>query len=292
MRYLLLIIGVYCCSTSVIFIKIGNTDPVVLSAYRLIIGGLVLMPLAARAMRNTRRISWKELVGRTLAPAIFLGVHFISWIIGARLTPSANASLIVNMVPVVMPLLLLVVVHEKINSAEAIGTILALTGVIYLGFADFSMSRQHAFGDLICFLSMVTYALYLIFARKNKDLPSVYIYVVPVYLIAGFFCLGIAIALEIAGKDTIWFGDDAVTEWISILGLALVPTVLGHSLINWAFRTIRGQAVVIINLAQFIFAGIMGFILLKEVPQLSFYISSILVVAGALFVILKSEKVT
>lgn len=292
MRYLLLIIGVYCCSTSVIFIKIGNTDPVVLSAYRLIIGGLVLMPLAMRAMKKAKKISWRELLGRTLAPAIFLGVHFISWIIGARLTPSANASLIVNMVPVVMPLLLLVVVHEKINGAEAIGTILALTGVIYLGFADFSLSRQHAFGDFICFLSMVTYALYLIFARKNKDLPSVYIYVVPVYLIAGFFCLGIAIILELAGKETVWFGDDAVIEWISILGLALVPTVLGHSLINWAFRSIRGQAVVIINLAQFIFAGIMGYILLKEVPQLSFYISSIMVVAGALFVILKSEKVT
>lgn len=292
MRYLLLIIGVYCCSTSVIFIKIGNTDPVVLSAYRLIIGGLLLMPLAVKAKKRAKNLYWSHLLRRTTAPAIFLGVHFIIWIIGARLTPSANASLIVNMVPVVMPLLLLLVVHEKINRAEGIGTVLAMAGVLFLGVSDFSMSRQYALGDFVCFLSMLGYAFYLIFARKNKDLPSIYVYVVPVYLIAGIFCLLLAIVMELAGAHVVWFGNDAAMEWTSILGLALVPTVLGHSLINWAFRSIRGQAVVIINLAQFIFAGIMGYVLLKEVPQLSFYIASLLVVAGALFVILKSEKVS
>ncbi len=290
MRYLLLLIGVYCCSTSVIFIKIGSTDPVVLSAYRLLIGGAVLIPFAIKALKKAGNVSLKDLFRRTIVPAAFLGIHFIIWIMGARLTPSANASLIVNMVPVVMPLLLLLVVHEKINRAEAVGTALAMAGVLYLGLSDFNLSRQHAIGDFACFLSMLGYAFYLIFARKNKDLPSIYIYVVPVYLMAGLLCLGLAIILELAGADIVWFGENQAMEWTSIIGLALVPTVLGHSLINWAFRLIRGQAIVIINLAQFIFAGIMGFILLKEVPQLTFYISSVMVVVGALVVILTAEK--
>jgi drug/metabolite transporter (DMT)-like permease len=292
MRYLLLIIGVYCCSTSVIFIKIGTTDPIVLSAYRLLIGGCVLIPFAIRSLKRTSDVSLKNLFRRTITPAVFLGIHFISWIIGARLTPSANASLIVNMVPVVMPLLLLMVVRERINRPEALGTVLAIAGVLYLGFSDFNFSRQYATGDLICFISMLLYAFYLIFARKNKDLPSVYIYVVPVYLMAGIFCLGIAVLLDSVGMDIVWFGEDPTMEWTSILGLALIPTVIGHSLINWAFRLIRGQAVAIINLAQFIFAGIMGYLLLKEIPQFAFYIASMMVVAGALFVVLKAEKAT
>jgi drug/metabolite transporter (DMT)-like permease len=137
---------------------------------------------------------------------------------------------------------------------------------------------------------MLFYAFYLIFARKNKEMPSIYLYVVPVYLMAGLFCLMIALALELGGREVVWFGPDAKMEWISIIGLALIPTVLGHSLINWALTRIRGQAVVIINLAQFIFAGIMGFLLLDEIPALVFYLASTLVVCGALIVIKHSRS--
>lgn len=289
MRYLVLIFGVFCCSTSVIFIKIGTTDPVVLSAYRLLLGGLFLVPFALRA-RKAEKPPWRDLLRRALPPAGFLGIHFITWIMGARMTPSANASLIVNMVPVVMPLLLLFVIREKITRAEGFGTAAAMAGVGLLGLGDFNLSPEYALGDAVCFLSMLFYAFYLIFARKNRDLPSVYLYVVPVYLLAGLLCLGIAGFMDLAGRPVVWIGEDLRSEAVSILGLAIVPTVFGHSIINWALRSIRGQAVVIINLAQFIFAGIMGYLLLDEIPHLVFYLASLLVVIGAIVVIRHSPR--
>ena len=289
MPYLVLIFGVFCCSTSVIFIKIGGTDPVVLSAYRLIIGGLCLLPLSLRARQHADCPAFSKLIRRALPPAFFLGIHFITWIAGARLTPAANASLIVNMVPVVMPLLLLVILKERITRPEGLGTVAAITGVLLLGIGDLNLSSEYALGDAVCFLSMLFYAFYLIFGRKNRDLSSIYLYVVPVYLLAGIFCLSIAVVFELLGWEVVWFGSDTGTELVSILGLALVPTVFGHSIINWALRSIRGQAVVIINLAQFIFAGIMGFLLLGEIPHAVFYLASTLVVAGAIVVIRHSR---
>lgn len=285
MRYLLLIFGVYCSSTSIIFIKIGSTNPIALSAYRLILGGLFLMPFAIRPWLRRGQVSTAKLLKQAFPPAILLGVHFISWIYGGRLTPSANASLVVNMVPVVMPLLLFFIVHERINRAEGSGTLIAMAGVIVLGFADFNLSPEYATGDLICFLSMLFYAFYLIFARKNREMTSIYLYVVPVYLMGGVFCLGVAGLLQLTGTEVSWIGQDLRMEWISILGLALIPTVFGHSLTNWALTRIRGQVVVIINLAQFIFAGIMGFFLLGEIPNFTFYLASLLVVAGVVIVI-------
>lgn len=283
MRYAVLIFGVFCCATSVIFIKISATDPVALSAYRLILGGLLLLPLALRHRHSSP--PFKRLLARTSPPALLLGIHFVSWIIGARLTPSANASLIVNMVPVVMPFLLLLVVRERVTRLEIIGTLVALMGVVILGYGDLSLSREHALGDLVCFLSMLFYAGYLIFARKNRDLPSIYVYAVPVYLLAGIFCLALAAIIELAGYPVRWMGPDSGTEWIAILGLALVPTLIGHSIINWALQHIRGQAVVVLNLAQFIFAGALGFVLLQEMPTTVFYLASLIVIAGALMVI-------
>ena len=290
MRYLLLLFGVYCCSTSIIFIKIGSTNPIALSAYRLILGGLFLIPFAIRPWRNRGDVKGKTLLKQALPPAILLGVHFISWILGGRLTSSANASLVVNMVPAVMPLLLLVVVHERINKVEGWGTVLALLGIVTLGAADFNLSPEYATGDFICFISMLLYAAYLIFARKNREMTSIYLYVVPVYIIGGLFCLLIATVLHLAGTQIIWIGPDLKMEWISIIGLALIPTVFGHSIINWAMTRIRGQAVVIINLAQFIFAGTMGFFILHEVPGLTFYVASAMVVVGAVIIIRHPHK--
>jgi len=284
MRYLILLFGVFCCATSVVFIRIGATDPVALSAYRLLLGGTLLLPLALRHMGGAA-LRWPGLLRRAWAPALLLAVHFSTWNSGARLTPSANASLIVNMVPVVMPFLLLAVLGERITRAEAAGTVVAMSGVLLLAGGDFHFSREHALGDAVCFLSMLFYAGYLIFGRKNRDLPSVYVYVVPVYLLAGLACLAWAGMQELAGREVVWLGPDRRLEWISILGLALVPTVLGHSIINWALRVIRGQAVVIINLAQFVFAGALGFLLLGEVPHAVFYAAALLVVAGAVTVV-------
>ncbi|MGC9452626.1 MAG: DMT family transporter [Oceanipulchritudo sp.] len=292
MRSLLLIFGVFCCSTSVIFIKVGQTDPVVLSAWRLLLGGLFLFPLSLGAWKKVRDQGPQRILRRTLPPALFLGIHFITWIMGARLTPSANASLLVNMVPVVMPFLLFFVISERITRTEGLGTLAAMSGVLLLGIGDFNLSREYALGDVICFLSMLFYAFYLIYARKNRDLPSIYLYVVPVYLMAGLLCLGIAGLLELSGRPVLWLGPDLKMEAVSILGLALIPTVFGHSIINWALRSIRGQAVVIINLAQFIFAGIMGFVLLGEVPHLVFYLASLLVVGGAVIVIRQRDPAT
>jgi drug/metabolite transporter (DMT)-like permease len=289
MRYLLLIIGIFCCSTSILFIKIGSTDPIALSAYRLLLGGFLLIPVMVVSIRKSGGLNIRKTLAMTLPPAVFLGIHFVSWIIGARMTSVANASLIVNMVPVAMPFLLYFVVSEKISRLEGIGTFAAMLGVLLLGASDFHLSRAHAIGDVVCFFSMLFYAFYLVFARKNKDLPSIYVYIVPVYLIAGLLCLATAAVVDLSGGNLMWIGPDLKTELISILGLAIVPTLLGHTLINSSFRHFRGQVVSIFNLSQFIFAGTLGFLILGEIPHLLFYLASIFVVIGSIITLMSSE---
>jgi len=282
--YFLLLFGIFCCSTSVIFIKIGTTDPVLLAAYRCILGGLILSPIAWKRLKRHAEWNFRRLLAVTWPPMFFLAIHFVSWIFGARLTPAANASLLVNMVPVVMPLLLFLYLREMLNRAEIAGTVLAMTGVFLLGAGDFNLSPEYALGDAISFLSMLFYAIYLIYARKHREIPSIYLYVVPVYLGAGLICLVLGLLRYAVSADINLIGGSGMKEWISILGLALVPTVLGHSIINHAMKNIRGQVVAILNLGQFIFAGTMGYFLLGEVPSIVFLTASLLVILGALLV--------
>ena len=71
-----------------------------------------------------------------------------------------------------------------------------------------------------------------------------------------------------------------MTDFIMTLGLALGPTIVGHSLMNRAMTRLQPQVVSLFNLTQFIVAGILAFVLFRELPRPEFVISSALIVAG------------
>lgn len=276
-----LVLGVFFCSTAVIFIKASELDPVLLAGYRQWFAAVALLPLFW-----ARRALWRpEMWRRCVVPGILLGLHFISWIVGARLTPAANASLIVNLVPVAMPIFMFLVVREVINRGEVIGTLLAIVGVVLLTAADFSFDQQYFVGDVVCFGSMLLYAGYLTYGKVNRDFPSIWLYVVPVYGIGGLFCLLLGGIGWLFGWVDPSLGSAPMREIGLLVGLTLIPTVLGHSTMNWAMQKMRGQLVAIVNLGQFIFAGVMGWLLLQELPTPAFYPACVLLVAGAIIAI-------
>jgi drug/metabolite transporter (DMT)-like permease len=277
-KILLLIFGVFTAATAVIMIKHSTVDPVLLASYRLLVAGVLLLPLFMMDLRrHRRRFQWRQL-RLAILPGVLLGLHFITWIIGARLTTAANSSLIVNMVPVVMPFLLVLLVRERLTRGELAGTGIAMLGLGLLAGSDLNLSREFFLGDVMCFVSMLFYALYMALARRNRTLPSLWLYVVPLYLIGGASCLGVAIA-----RGSALPGIGSGKNLALIIGLAVVPTIMGHSIFNYSMKHLRGQVVSLLGLGQFIFAAALGVVLLSppEIPHWSFYPAAVLVVAGA-----------
>ncbi len=290
-QYLMLVLGVWACSTSVLFIKSSASDAIWLSAYRTLLAGLFLSPFFITACRKHGREHAVLALRRGLLPAAFLALHFISWMYGARMTASAHATLIVNMTPVSMPLALYLAVRERLNKAEVAGTLLALVGVLLLSIGDFRFRSEYAIGDIVCFLSMLLYTGYLALGRKNRDAPSVWLYVVPTYSVCGLICAVVGFAAwGVSPHFNPVAAFQSPSEWILVLGMVLVPTVAGHSLVNQALRTLRGQTVVVVNLGQFIFAGAMAWPLLHDYPEPAFYPAAILVIIGALIVVFKAPR--
>jgi drug/metabolite transporter (DMT)-like permease len=275
----LLAIAVFACATSVIFIKASAVHPVLLPAYRLGMGAVLLLPAFLGQWRAHRGSYTRAHVWRSVLPAALLALHFVAWTVGARMTPSANGSLLVNLVPLVMPFLLYLQVGEVINRREIAGTSLALAGILWLGAGDFRLERSHLLGDLMCLLAMVLFALYLVAARRNRDVPGLWLYVVPVYAMSSVMCFASATPF------TAVFEILPGREYLLLLGLAAVPTVIGHTLLNHAMRHVRGQIVSVATTNQFVFAAALAYPLLGEVPRPGFYPAAALVMAGAWLVI-------
>ncbi|MBD3391004.1 MAG: EamA family transporter [Chitinivibrionales bacterium] len=282
-KVLLLLVGVYACSTAIIMIKLSTTEPMLLAGLRQLVAALVLTPLYLRDLRRFNRRFGVSVVKDSVVPGILLGIHLISWVIGGRLTLAANASLIVNMIPAVMPVLLIAFAREIPKRREMAGTVVALSGLVILGGGDIHFSAQTFKGDIICFVSMLFFASYMALARRYREQGSLWLYVVPLYYVGGMFSLLISFVL------TRPVFPDTPREILLIVGLGLIPTVFGHTILNQSMRTVRGQTVSILNLGQFVFAGVMGFFVLNEIPSLSFYAASLFVVAGSVLAILSGR---
>jgi drug/metabolite transporter (DMT)-like permease len=248
---------------------------VTLACARLLIAVLVLSPLLVRDLRRHRVAPGLGLLRPTLWPGVALGVHLVVWNAGARMTAAANASLVVNMVPLATPLLLWVIARERLNRGEWLGTALGLAGIVLLTGRDYELDRAFFAGDAVCLLAMLLFALYLVLGRK-RQVATLWLYVVPLYAVAAFTCLVACLLVEepLAGLDE-------PREIVMALGLALVPTVLGHSSLNHAMQALRGQVVSVANLCQPLSAALLALLLLDEVPRPAFYGAALLILAGA-----------
>ena len=269
-------------STSVIFIKASTTHPVLIAAIRLTIATLLLTPLERREQRRHAALLATQTSARPWIAGVILALHFITWNYGARMTDAAQASLIVNLVPVAVPFFLWFLAREGINRREVIGTLVTLAGVLLLTVNDVVASTGSAPGNLMCFISMLLFACYLALGRRYRHLPSIWLYVVPVYRTAALTCALVSLPLLSTGMR--WTSP---IEWIYLFALAIIPTIVGHSLLNGAMRHFRGQVVGLATCAQFVFAGSLAWWIFGELPTPIFYAASAIVVTGIAIVIRK-----
>jgi len=275
---LLLAVGLLACASSVIFIKASQLEPVLLCALRLWVAVLALLPWYLRDLeREPRRPSHRELLAGAWLPGVVLGAHFIAWVIGARLTPAINASLIVNLVPLVTPVWLFMLLREGISRFEVAGTVVALIGLFLLQAGRFELGADSWVGDGICLIAMVLFALYLVLGRRQRVTSSLWLYVVPLYACAALACSAVSLMLESPARAP-W----SVREASLALALGVVPTVVGHSILNRSMQHMSAQLVGVANLSQPGFAALLAYLFLNETPPLETYLAGAVVLAGVL----------
>lgn len=283
LSWLILLVGIVATACSFVFIRESSEPPVMLAAWRVLLATIMLSPAYLLARRRYGDGTPLQVLQRSLLPGIVLSAHFITWVIGARLSLGANATIIVNLVPLAMPVLLWLMFGDVMQRREWLATGLAVAGLGVLAIDNLQLNAGHLLGDAVCLLSMFLFAFYLTLARHHSQLRSIWLYVVPVYAVAGVSSL-------LAAP---FFGPVAPSlEWHNmamVFSLAAVSTVIGHSALNFSMQHMRGQTVGVMTLAQFIVAGIIAYFLYAEVPTLLFYVASALMVTGMFMVMINQQ---
>lgn len=282
--WVILLFGVFATACSFVFIRESSEPPVMLAAWRVLLASIMLFPAYWLARQRHGDSAPLQVLKRSLFPGIVLAAHFITWVIGARLSLGVNATIIVSLVPLALPIIVWILFSEAMQKLEWIATALALSGLAVLAFDGMTVNSAHLTGDAICLVSMVLFALYLALARRSSHLPSLWLYVVPVYAVSGVASL---LAAPFFGPITPQW-----TAWnvAMVFALAGVSTVIGHSALNFAMQHMRSQTVGVMTLAQFVVAGVIAYFLYQEVPSLLFYPASFLMVLGMALVVLNQKE--
>lgn len=277
--FTLLLLGEVSLSIAVILIKASTEHPLLVASYRLFVAAVALIPFFIHDLRRYpgtygwRQFSW------SILPAAALALHFMTWVTGARLTRVANASMIINLTPVIMPFFVWFLFRERVQKLEVWGTILTLAGMMVMTAGNLQVSQSGFRGDLICTGSMLAYAAYIALGRKNGARIPLWLYMVPLYFIAGVICFLCALFFINPIKPY------TTENLLYILGLGIIPTVCGHSILNYVLKTFRGQVVSVTNLAQPVISGVIAFMVFGETPSAAFYPAAALIFTGVLVVL-------
>jgi len=272
--WLALMIAIPAGSTAVLFIKASHMPALWLAASRLLIAALIIFPLAIRDQRLSTLRWTPRALALAVIPALALACHFALWILGARLTNAVDASLIGNLLPVALPIVVFLLLRELPSRRELAACIIGICGIVGMGLAAARHGGvNEARGDVLCGLSLIGVAVYLSLARRLRR-GSLWIYLVPIYGFAGLFSALMAWFFQ--GPPQMPHGR----ELLLMLGLAVIPTVIAHSIYNRAMTELRPNVLGVLNLLQCPLAGVAAWLIWDEHPSLGFYVASCAAVAA------------
>lgn len=293
-------LGIFASSTASIFIRYAQQDApsLVIAAYRLVLATVILLPILL--LRD--RASLARLRGKTLQLAVlagfFLALHFASWISSLEYTSVASSVVFVSTSPLYVALLSQFFLGEQINPTLRYAIALALLGTLLIALSDacslegrFQCPPLQTFfagsaikGDLLALGGGLTGAGYILIGRKVQREITLLPYINLVYGIGAIFLVGFVGVSNLQA-----FGFPPIT-FLWLLLLALIPQLIGHSMINWALRFFTAAFVSITLLVEPIGSSALAFIILDERPRLLMVFGSALILSGVIAASLRQRK--
>ncbi len=280
--YLSLIVATFAVSWAAILIKLSGAGPLPTAFYRVAIASVILaVPAIPRLRRSFKNISATDRL-IMLSSGIALGLHFAVWITSLYYTTVSNSTILVATQPVFVLAMEALSGQEKIETRAVIGIALSLAGMIIISGGDINLGREYIIGDLLALAGAFLAGVYLFIGRKIRAKVDNFSYILPVYSISA---LTLLIICTISGVN---MTDYPLRSWIFFLLLALIPTVIGHSLYNWLLEYVPAHKVATTILGEPIGATILAIFFLDQIPGWWTVIGGCLILLG-IYIVLRKQ---
>lgn len=282
---LVLGLGVIAVSSASILVR-WNTEAsgLTIAFYRMAWASVLLFPLYLRD-RNSNPDCANASVGLrmlVLLAGCGLAFHFAFWTTALQHTSITVAVLLGNVTPILVALASRIFLKERLPLASALGILLTICGVGFLGVSDFQIGGSFK-GPLFAMAGAVGLSIYILAGHVSLRLKSFWSYVYPTYLCATVI---LACVLLLSGERFIGFSFET---HLLMLALAAGPQCIGHSSYNYCLKYLSPTLVSLLLLAEPIGASLLAFFLLNEsLSGLS--LVGFFLVGGGLFIVSRTTS--
>ena len=276
-----LAVGIVAVSFAGVLIRWLDVSGVPLLAvafYRLAIATALLGAVAA-----ARGTEWPGRQDRSivLISGTCLAAHFGLWTLSFEYIPVARAVLVVSSQTIFVIAAAALLLGERPTRRALVGAALALAGMAVVSVDGFTGANAGAWrGDLLALGGAVTVVGYILAGRVARARLGLLGYVVPVYAVA---CLILLLACLASGTPLAGFGPRA---WVGFALLALIPTILGHTVFNWLIGYVRADTISVSFLAEPVGAAALAYLFFAEVPSAATIAGAPLILGGLALVTL------
>lgn len=207
---------------------------------------------------------------------LFLAAHFGFFLAGLATTSLPAAVALVSLEPLAVVIAAWVAFGLRPTRGEAAGVLVASAGAVVV--ASGAGSGEHrALGDVLVLVAVALYGAYVALARGLRDSMPVMPYAAAVYGVAALMLAPFAIATR---------GDGGTTwGWCAVVALGLVPTLIGHTLVQGAARRVSPSLVALVSPGETVGSLVIGAVALGAWPSAREGLGTGLVLAGALLAI-------
>jgi drug/metabolite transporter (DMT)-like permease len=288
---LALIGSVLAVSTASIFIRFAqeNASSLAISAYRLVIASLVLLPFSAGRLRAELPGLNRREIALGLLSGIFLAVHFATWITSLEYTTVASSVVLVTTTPLWVGIFSPLFLKERPGRMVAVGLAVALIGGTIVGLSDECslgagglacpslrgiLEGRAMWGNFLALAGAWCAAGYFMIGKGLRSKVSLQSYTLGVYGTAGLVLLAL---VGITHQPLTGFPP---ITYFWLLCLALIPQVIGHSTYNWLLRYLPVTIVSVLLFGEPVGSTILAYIFLGETPTLLKLFGGVLILAG------------
>lgn len=283
LSWLALLVGIVGVSFSSIIIKKSSSEPAAIAAYRLALTVLLLIGPAFVVEKLHRLQIARRDVLKSLLSGAFLAVHFLSWITSLRYTSVVSSVVLVSCHTLFIVLYAWLTTGRRFEARAVAGIVTALVGTAVIGAKGWQAGRLELLGDALALLGAVAMAGYCLVGGDVRQRVGVLSYAILVYATAALLLFGACVLLGVP----LW--PYPASEWRIFWALAIIPTVFGHTVFNWALKYVPAWAVSASILGEPVGSAVLAFVLLKEAPGPAVLAGGALVVGG-LYTFLRYDR--
>jgi drug/metabolite transporter (DMT)-like permease len=291
--YMIIIIAVFTWSLTEVIIKKlqGSVGPLSLAFLRFFIGGIFLLCvlIAKNDIKGIIKIIRDNLPLFLFVSCVTFGISNIFYFIGVSNTQANIAATLFATYPVWITFYSIFILNEKTNlKFKFVGMSIGILGVAIL-ITNFDLtgffSATNFVGNLLVLIGSLIFGLYSVLGKKIqinvREIPNI---ALKFSMISSLFaCIPIFVLLIFTPEINTFLSYN-LDSWFWIFIIGLLPSGIGTYLLFEGIKKMEVSRAMSLAFLKPIFATILAYFILNEIPNFSLLISILLVVSSVIII--------